>query len=326
MNSKVSLVMILAMLFIVLSNKLLVDQKADLTRINQTEYSEKFRQAVKDTSSYLRQLEGQQEVSSIRYYREKNLFVNESDLLRSYIEDLTVKFQVEGDPSGIQNILMHIPASVIIKYSGYQLVTMTDKLTSDGDHYFSPSIWPLKPYSYKLPNGLVLFFNLDNNLTLYDPSTNQYLRGNYEDLRVARDLSPLTSAEKFESQKKISIAKSIEKDLSKAVSEHSHMVKKIDLQVDFFLPRELDNLTVDNTGFLSFMQGYPLPGGSLLNTYSFSSGTVSVASKYLGVIRVDGRHMAYPEDEPLPEGSTIIEILASEEEAASKGYHIYYKD
>lgn len=326
MRNAVFFLLALFVLFFVKADRMLMGEKYDIIEKEQLEYSEKFKQAVKDSSKYLSQLEAQQQVSSIRYTQEKNVAVSDDDLIRSYIEDLALKMGKDGDPYGIQDILMHIPASVIIKYDGYELVTIDDKLTTAGNHYFSPSIGPLKPYTHTLPNGLILFFNLDSTLTLYDRNTNQYLQGTYETLKTIRDLSPLTSQEKFDAAKKNAIAKAIQRDLASAVSEHISETQYTDLQVEFYLPQDVESLTVDNVGFLSFMQGYPLPSGTLLNTYSFSSGTIHVGKKYFGVIRTDGQHMAYPEDVSLPVGSTIIETLVSEEEAARKGYFIYYKD
>lgn len=298
--------------------------KYELTRAEQAQYSKAFKQAVQDSGTFLAQFDAQQVTGPIRYSSEKNI-ASDLEVLHDFYEDLVLKFGVTGDPYALQDIMLHIPASVMVRYNGFNMITL-EQITEGGQQVFKPVVWPLKPFTYKLPNGLVLFFRLDDTLTLYDPGTNQYLEGTYETLRVVRDLSPLTSVELFKERRKKVIAESIEKDLAGAINTHIQVTKNIDLAVDFFLPQDVGDTSIENIGFMSFMQGYPLPGGEMLNTFAFGTSRVQQGKILYGVIRTDGRHVAYFNYSDIPAGSALIETLVDEEEAARKGYYIDYKD
>jgi hypothetical protein len=100
------------------------------------------------------------------------------------------------------------------------------------------------------------------------------------------------------------------------------LVKKIGLDVNFYLPRKFLENSIDSAGFYSFLQGYPLPGGESLTSYAFSGFRVEVSKRYIGLLSPEGKKVAYSEKEPLPGGYVVIESLRDKREVASKGYYL----
>lgn len=282
-------------------------------------YSDSFKSAVDDMGAYMSELEAQQIGSGVRYSKEKELNMD-LEIVNMFYANLALKLGVEGDPRALQDLMLHIPAMAFVRYDGYNIITLTSSAKSKND--LEPVILPLRPFTYTLPSGNVVHFTLDSNLKLYDPTTNQFLEGTYDELKAARDLSPMTTKEKFEETRKRAIANALEEGLGGAVNRHMQLVKNIGLSVEFTLPSDPVGDSVDNLGFYAFMQGYPLPGGELLTSYSFGGGQVQKRTEYAGVIRSDGRHVAYDVRCGVPSGSVVIETIYSAQEAAKKGYFI----
>lgn len=312
-----ALIMLLSMALI---SDLVVDWEKD-KRNTQYSYEEVFKAAVDDTGAYMSQLEAQQTESGIRYSKEKELNID-LEIINTFFGNLAMKLGVEGNPNAIQDLMLHVPAMAFVRYDGYNVVTLSHEYNSKGSSELYPTIHPLRPYTYELPTGNIIYFTLDNNMKLYDPSTNQYFEGTYEEVKAVRDLSPLTSVTKFEEARKKAVAKSIEEGLAGAVNLHTELIKNIGLTVKFNLPSDPVGDSIDNLGFYAFLQGYPLPGGELLTSYAFGGGQVKKRNEYAGVIRSDGRHVAYDVRCGVPPGSVVIENLYSDEEAARKGYFV----
>jgi hypothetical protein len=283
-------------------------------------FEQSFIGAVDDTGAYLALLEAQQSQEGVRYSKEKQLTVN-LDMINMFYDNLSMRFGVEGDPIALQNIMMHIPGMVITRYDGFQLITLEDNISTEGGSSFVPKIHPIKPFSYTLPTGVIVYFTLDDNMTLYDPSTNQYLEGTYQTLSVARDLSPMTDYARFSSLRNRTIKLAINEDLAGAINSHMELIAKIGLKISFNLP-STEEESISNVGFMAFIQGYPLPGGQELTSFSFGAGSVSKNSEYIAVIRSDGRHVAYEARCGIPRGSSIIERIFNAKEAARKGYFV----
>lgn len=285
------------------------------------EFHTAFQEAVDDMGYYLSRLEAQQTQSGVRYSKERQLALD-VDALNVFLDNLSMKFGIEGNATEVQNLLLHIPVMAFMKYDGYVLITLEDTSDPTNDE-IAPVFWPKKPYTYTTELGYVLYLTLDDKLTLYDPNTNQYIKGSYEELRHVRDLSPIRDFNHFEEVRLSTIAKKLEVDLQDSMNRHISLMTNLGLSVDLYIPEGIDDQEFSGIGFLAFIQGYPLPGGQILSSVAFGGGTVEERDTYIGVIRSDGRHMAYPEKCGLPPGTyTVIETLRNDLEAARKGYFI----
>lgn len=313
--------LVLILLFLTSFSNDFTSDEASARQALQREYSELFQAAVDDTSAYVSLLEAQQSTAGVRYSQEKQLSLD-LESLNLFYSNLASKFGVEGKKDSMQDILLHIPGAAFIRYDGISLVTLSSKPNVKGNSTFEPTILPQKPFTYNLPSGDVLYFTLDDVVRYYDVNNNQFLEGKYEDIKMAKNLSPLTSKGKFEEQRKRTIAKTLQDNLSASVNNHLRLTKDLALNVEFNLPSDPDGDSVDDIGFYAFMQGYPLPGGEVLTTFSFSGGQVRQSREYSGVIRTDGRHVAYETSCGIPVNSTLVETMYSDEEAARKGYFV----
>ncbi|GKU78135.1 hypothetical protein L3i20_v225320 [Paenibacillus sp. L3-i20] len=283
------------------------------------QYSDHFQAAVDDTAYYLSQLEAQQSGLNVHYASAKELEFGE-EALAVFYNNLSMKFGIGNNGVERQNLMLHIPALVFLKYDGYVLITLED---AEGKE-MKPIIWPKRPYTYKLSNGNVVYFTLDDHAVVYQKSTNQFVEGKHNELvsELGSGLIRLTDINVFRQIRQNTIAASLEKDLGGAVNRHMELMKRMGLNVQFSLPRGLDEQAYQNVGLIAFMQGYPLPGGERLDAFSYGGGAVVQRTALIGVYEPAPRQFtAYPEA-CVPVGRDSIEVFYDPEEAASKGYFI----
>jgi hypothetical protein len=286
----------------------------------QRKFANMFTAAVDDTGVYLARLESQQQKSGVRYAKEKQLAFD-IDMLNVFYESLAIKFGVEGDPVQLQNVLLHIPAMVMVRYDGYTMITLDDTSNTAGQKSLTPAVWPIRPYDYTLTNGNILYFTLDDWATVYDKNTNQFIQLEYDQLFASTNLAPITDITMFRELRQKTILNDIQRDLAGAINRHLELVQRLGLSIDFSIPQGVDEQSIKDVGFLAFVQGYPLPGGELLNQYAFGGGSVAQRKDWVGVIENNGTHSAY-EKSCVPITSIKIEDLYDDEEGASKGYFI----
>jgi hypothetical protein len=290
-------------------------------QVEQKKYSDIFQSSVDDAGVYLSRFESQQQQEGIRYQREKQVAFD-PNLLNIFYDNLALKLGIEGDDIKIQDLMLHIPAMVVVRYDGYSMVTVDANGSENNHGYLTPTIWPFKPFTYTLENGNVIYFTLDNQATVYDTSTNTFINDSYENLYTKTNLAPLYDLPTFERVKSQTITQQVQQDLASAINRHEQLIQKIGLAIKFSLPAGVDQQSISNTGFFAFIQGYPLPGGELLTSYSFGGGGVSERSNYVGTILTDGRHMAYGTSCVPSSGAIVIEKLHNSQEAAKKGYFV----
>ncbi|WP_449601284.1 hypothetical protein [Paenibacillus sp. Marseille-Q9583] len=89
--------------------------------------------------------------------------------------------------------------------------------------------WPERPYYYKLQNGNLLYFTLDDNARVYDTSSNEFYEGEYTSLAAETNLNPLTSIELFHEIRQSTITSLVEKDLETVINRHLELVKRMGL-------------------------------------------------------------------------------------------------
>ncbi|WP_339313390.1 hypothetical protein [Paenibacillus sp. FSL M7-0896] len=314
---------VLIFLILIIPLVLMNDTRAELQLSNQEmykRYSDDFQSAVDDAGGYLARLEKQPTTTAVHYGRERQLQMDQ-DVLSVFYSNLAMKFGLENNQSAINNLKIHIPALVMFGYSGYTLVTLDDTASYSGDKELTPVSWPERPYYYKLRNGNLLYFTLDDHARVYDTGSNEFYEGEYAALTAETNLDPLTSIDRFREVRQSTITSLVEKDLATAINRHLELVRRMGLSVQFTLPRGLQEQSIQDTGIMAFIQGYPLPGGELLDAYSLGSGAVMQRKGLVGTRNAAGRHIAYGEN-CVPAGATMIESLFDPEEAVRKGYFI----
>ncbi|WNS41067.1 hypothetical protein [Paenibacillus sp. MMS20-IR301] len=314
---------VLIFLILVIPLVLINDSREDLRVFNEDQYkrySDDFQAAVDDAGDYLSRLEMQPVITAVHYGRERQLKLDQ-DVLSVFYSNLALKFGLENNQSELNNLKMHMPALVMFGYSGYTLVTLDDTASNGGEKELKPVSWPERPYCYKLQNGNLLYFTLDDNARVYDTGANTFYEGEYAELAAQTNLSPLSSLERFREIRQSTITALVEQDLATAINRHLELVKRMGLSIQFTLPRGLHEQSIQDVGMMAFIQGYPLPGGELLDAYSLGSGTVMRRKGLIGTRNAAGRRTAYGES-CLPAGANVIESLFDPEEAARKGYFV----
>lgn len=313
------------LLFMVIVFPLIIanDTKQDIEKRNvelQRSYSEDFQAAVDDAGAYLARFESQQSTTAIRYQREKQINTD-MDMLNVFFDNLSLKYGIEGNVTALENLKMHMPGMVIFRYDGYVLITLEDKLNAEQKSTLEPVFWPIRPYTYTLKNGNILTFTLDDEASVYNVNTNQYLQGSFDELRTVTNLEPLENINVFRQVRQLTITKLVEKDLSGVINRHLELVKRMDLNIQFTLPRGLDEQSIQDIGFMAFVQGYPMSNGQLFDGFAFGGSSVMQRKAYVGTITPSGRHVAYQEG-CVPNDTTPIETIYDPIEAVQKGYFI----
>lgn len=291
----------------------------DRQNVVQKQYSEYFQAAVDDTAYYLSLLEAQQLQSNIHYASAKKLDFGE-EALGVFYHNLGLKFDIGNNVAERQNLMLHMPALVMLQYDGYVLVTIEETAGKD----MKPVIWPIRSYSYKLANGNIVYFTLDDRATVYVRTSNKFVEGSHRDLvtQLGSGMAGVTDIQKFREIRQNTIASHVEHDLSGAINRHMELVKRMGLSIQFSLPRGLDELSYQNVGLIAFLQGYPLPGGERLDAFTFGGGTVVQRNALVGVYEsAINQFAAYPQS-CAPAGLETLETFYDPEEAAAKGYFI----
>jgi hypothetical protein len=328
----------LLLLFLIVALPLIIMNDLQQSIQNRNEntykrYSDAFQAAVDDTAYYLTLLEAQQTGDNIHYGSAKRLGLDQ-ETIHIFYRNLALKFGIDeglGNKLDIEsnkveqmNLAMHIPAMVFYRYDGYILVTLGNGTAGS----LLPQIWPVRPYTYKLPNGNIIYFTLDDHARMYITPYYQSLtgspfalvQGSYNELRTYIG-STLPDLNAFRQARQQAIAANIEKDLGGAINRHLELVKQMGLSLQFSLPRELGKQAVQDVGFMAFMQGYPLPGGERLDAFSFSGGGIVRRKPLVGTIN-GGVREAYPESCVPPAVASTTEVFHDPIEAAKKGYYI----
>ncbi|WP_189021028.1 hypothetical protein, partial [Paenibacillus marchantiophytorum] len=285
------------------------------------QYEDDFQAAVDDAGAYLARMESQQTTTAVRYHEQKQLNLD-MDLLHVFYQNLALKFGIENNPVAIQNLKIHMPAMVLLRYNGYVLVTLEDAANSSGQREITPVFWPIRPYTYTLQNGNVLYFTLDDKATVYDKASNVFVQDEYAALAGKTNLAPLSTLAIFQEVRQNTITANVEKDLGGAINRHMELVKRLGLNLQFSIPRGLNEQSIKDIGFMAFVQGYPLPNGERFDGYAFGGGAVVQRKSLIGTISSAGRHVAYGNGCVPSAGVTVTESLFDGEEAVRKGYFI----
>ncbi|MBW7475216.1 hypothetical protein K0T92_10695 [Paenibacillus oenotherae] len=315
---------LLVFLVMIIPLVLVNDSKKSMSEFNQKmykQYGDDFQSAVDDAGEYLSRLEAQHISSAVRYQQEKQLELDE-DVLNVFYNNLALKYGIENNPVAIENLKIHMPAMVMFRYTGYVMITLDDSASYEGHSVLKTVFWPQRPYWYLLNNGNVLYFTLDDKVTVYDKDSNEFYQGDYDSVSAQTNLAPLMTIDAYREVRQSTITSLIEEDLAAAINRHMELIKRMGLSIQFSLPRGAEQQSVKDIGFMAFIQGYPLPGGERLDAYSYGGGAVVTRKTLVGTVSTSGRHVAYGKACVPSSGVTEIERFYDSVEAVRKGYFI----
>lgn len=285
-------------------------------------YQKAFDSSVRDVAFKMSKLEAQQLVGPVKYSAEKQLTINQ-DSLTYFMDTLSMSFGIFGDIYRRQELLAHIPVMVQVRYDSYSIVTVGSPDGGVLSQDASPLVWPARPYSMQLSDG-VANFTMDQVVSVFKPSTGEWYKGSYSDLTNKYGiefLHPIENQEQFQQARLQSITDSLQKDVEAGINRYNEIVNESGMNIQVNLSPQISNV-VDGVGFMAFIQGYPLPGGEKLTSFSFSRAKVGVQNRLAGVLDADGVLRAYSNKCSVPAGSKVQEYLYDRTESVKKGYFL----
>ncbi|WP_042226720.1 hypothetical protein [Paenibacillus popilliae] len=287
----------------------------ELTRM----YDGAIHAAVQDAAFALHRNEYQQYEAGYESF--KHFRANKERALEQFCETLFTNFDVSGDGVGQQVLLGHIPAIAVMDYDGYWIYAYGEIRSSDGELESKPLWHAKKPYAFADAPGNSVSFTLDDYVYAFDATTERWYEGKRERVNeaVGQRIPILAGADQFEQVRRMTIVNSIQADLAYYINLHNTHARKLGITYTFTLPligQEDWNNTVDDIGFVAFIQGLPI-GGHYYNNYAFGGGRLVKRPVVYGAIR-DGIRIYYRSR--CGERRAIVETFASEKEAAAQGY------
>jgi hypothetical protein len=245
--------------------------------------------------------------------------VDKEEALESFFRTLSINFGVEDSIS--RDVLSrYVPAVGIIDYDGLNLNVYKKFKNSEGNNVWERMWLPEIPFMYNDPDGNIIKFSVDDYVTVFDQTTQQWVEGSRVEV-APRVTIPLLTADNFETIQRQTIVNTLQENLAYYINEHNTYVKGLDINYVFALPtipQEDWNNSVKDISFFSFVQGVPLErSDATFNNYSFAGSRITNSIEIYGST-VNGKKVYYRETC----GFTypIEEVFTSESQAAKKGY------
>lgn len=287
----------------------------ELTRM----YDGAVHAAVQDAAFALHMNEYQQYEAG--YGSFKHFRANKERALEQFYETLFTNFDVSGDAVGQQVLLGHIPVIVVMDYDGYWVHAYGEIHNSGGELESKPLWHAKKPYAYADALGNSVSFTLDDYVHAFDGTAQRWYKGKRGQVNEAAGerIPLLADADQFEQVRRTTIVETVQADLAYYINLHNTHARKLGITYTFTLPligQEDWNNTVDDIGFIAFIQGLPM-GAHYYNNYGFGGGRLVKRPVVYGAIR-DGIRIYYRS--LCGERDAIVETFASEKEAAARGY------
>lgn len=238
---------------------------------------------------------------------------------------LFTNFGIEDDPIGKNTLMSYIPVIVVIEYDGYSTYAINDLSNSDGEAAVVHAFRPKKPYVYFDDVGNSISFTLDNYVTAYEASSQNWTQGFQHELSDHLNIALLKDNDLFEQVRRSTIVRSIEEDMEKIIYQHNQYTANLGVKYVFTLPvisQEDWNNSIDDVGILIFLQGIPL-GSQYYNNYAFSGGRLMKTTPIIGGVDNSGLKYYYSQSKslsPITIPFTPIELFTSKKEAVKQGY------
>ncbi|TYA13599.1 hypothetical protein FRY98_13245 [Paenibacillus faecis] len=287
----------------------------------QLKYTAALRTAAQDAGSRLGQNELQRYEAG--YGSSKFMRADKEAALSAMLDTLLLNLGEHEDALSRDLLMTYIPAVIVIDYDGYHIYAVQEKEGEDGSVLARHHWLPKKSYVHRDAEGNMIYFTLDDQITVIDSASGEVHRGLREELGSALSVKLLQQKEAFEDVRRSAIVSSIQEDLSRVIDNHNAFVRKLGFNYIFTLPTismEAWNNSIDDVGILVFLQGLPV-GGKHYNNYALGGGRVLRQRPVYGWsdpntgIRYAGHRHCFGGP-----GTERAEIFASPKDAAAKGY------
>lgn len=208
--------------------------------------------------------------------------LNLDKALWRFYQTMYINMGIENDYSAQQVFFDKVPIKVAVGYDGYNINAWTEIYDSTLGKNKVVEMWQDKK-NYTLfddTNRLQIDFTLDENVYVTNKDTGVKTFGNYKNYTTQYP-AVLSFTDKFDSIRRQIIVNSIMNDLKYNTERNNLIAIKNGWQYDFKLPY-IDNTSINDIGFIAFLQGLPLNGIDYYNTYGFGEAKIVRKVKYYG--------------------------------------------
>lgn len=282
------------------------------------QYNLALQAAVQDAGKSL--LLNESQTYESQYESLKRVKTNKEAALQAFFQTLFINFKAQHDPITQDLIKAYLPAILVIDYDGFYVYAVDSYYNAEGELIMEHLWTEKKPYTYSDDLGNSLIFTLDDYVITYDVEQNEWKEGFLQDLRSEVNIPLLNDADLFENVRRITIVQAIQDELEYQINHHNTYARRFGITYTFTLPlisSEDWNNTINDVGFIAFIQGMPL-GPEHYNNYSLGGSRLIKTHNYYAT-RVDGIPYYYRSD--CAYNYSILETFYTAKAAANAGYY-----
>lgn len=208
----------------------------------------------------------------------KTTNLNLDKALWRFYQSMFLNLNIENDYMKQQVFLDKVPIKLAVGYDGYYINTWTE-VVENGEKKVKELWQPKKEFLYyDDKNNIKVNLTLDDHVYVTDFKNNEKLQGKAEEFKDK--YKSILFSDKFDHVRRQIIVESIRKDLEYYSSLNNQIALKYGWSYSLKLPL-IDEKAINDITFIAFLQGLPLNGVDLYNTYGF------------GVARVVRKHNIY---------------------------------
>jgi hypothetical protein len=253
----------------------------------------------------------------------KNIDLNLPAAMDRFLETVYINFGVEEDKVGQDSLKAYLPVQMAIGYDGLYIHTWQNVYNEDAAKYETKDIWmPKIPYTYYDNGGnLTVNFTLDDFAYVFDHSNAARAQDNRDRLAAIYPVNLFTSIVNFDSIRRQTIIELIQTQLEYYTSRANYLSQVYGQGYIYNIPmveEDTWNNTIDDVCFISFLQGFTIPGtDKIYNTFGFGGTRVTLKDSFTGSTYSGVKYFHR-------EGCSRIAVIEgtfnSKKQAASEGY------
>jgi hypothetical protein len=253
----------------------------------------------------------------------KDMELNLPAAMDRFLETVYINFGVEEDKIGQDSLKAYLPVQMVVAYDGLYVHTWQNVYNADVGVYETKEVWmPKIPYSYyDTGSNLTVNFTLDDFAYIFDHSTAAKAQDKRERLAAAYTVNLFTSAVNFDSIRRQTIIQLIQTQLEYYTSRANYLSQVYGQGYIYNIPMvngDTWNNTIDDVCFISFLQGFTIPGTDrIYNAFGFGGTRVTLADKYTGSTH---NGVQYYHKEGCSRITVTEGTFDSKKQAASEGY------
>lgn len=234
--------------------------------------------------------------------------LNKEFLLDQFYKTLFINLGCTSDSVKQEAIKNYIPVVLLVDKDGYYIYYSATSKDAYGTAIIGKNWSDKLPFTYTEENGgRVINFTLNDNVTIYDPNTNEVFNGDYHDLAKLNTFSVDDSdhncykssllcgtSDNFDMIRRNTIINCLTKSMEYYINLHNSVAEQFGFTYHFSLPYISDDdwaRTIDDISMVALFQGYPYvsdnPDLGYFNIYSIGGARI-IKSSQLYITKENG--------------------------------------